>query len=98
MSAIRLELQHICFLIYSLSNILLPKLSTCVDEIIGDCVGFDAIDPATDQIFFCIHQILQRNWECGETVHQLFVYSSRKFMVQLGGKYCTIFSVCFVYP
>jgi retron-type reverse transcriptase len=32
-------------------------------------VGFDV----TDQQSFCIHQILEKKWECNETVHQLFI-------------------------
>jgi hypothetical protein len=45
-------------------------LSPYTDEIIGDhqC-GFDV---TTDQIS-CIRQMLEKKWEYGETVHQLFV-------------------------
>jgi hypothetical protein len=56
-----------------LSNILLSRLSPYIDEIIGDhqC-GFRHNRSATDQIF-CIHQILGKEWEYNETVHQLFI-------------------------
>jgi hypothetical protein len=56
-----------------LSNILLPRLSTYIDEIIGDhqC-GFQRNRSTIDQIF-CIHQILEKKWEYNETVCQLFV-------------------------
>jgi hypothetical protein len=56
-----------------LSNILLSRLSSYVDEIIGDhqC-GFRRNRSTTDQIFF-IRQILEKKWEYNETVHQLFV-------------------------
>jgi hypothetical protein len=56
-----------------LSNILLSRLSPYFDEIIGDhkC-GFRRNRSTTDQIF-CIRQILEKKWECNETVHQLFI-------------------------
>jgi hypothetical protein len=56
-----------------LSNILLSTLGPYIDEIIGDhrC-GFWHNRSTTDQIF-CICQILEKQWECNETVHQLFI-------------------------
>jgi hypothetical protein len=55
-----------------LSNILLSRLSTYVDEIIGDYLcGFRCNRSATDQIF-CIGQKLEKKMEYNETVHQLF--------------------------
>jgi hypothetical protein len=56
-----------------LSNILLSRLSSYIDEIIGDhhC-GFRRNRSTTEQ-FFCIRQILEKNWEYNETVHQLFL-------------------------
>jgi hypothetical protein len=53
------------------SNIL-SRLSLYVDEIIGDhqC-GFRRNGSTTDHIF-CIRQILEKQWEYNETVHQLF--------------------------
>jgi hypothetical protein len=56
-----------------LSNILLSKLSPCVNEIIGDhrC-GFRRNRSTTDLIF-CIRQILEKKWEYNESVHQLFI-------------------------
>jgi sorting nexin-29 len=55
-----------------LSNVLLSRLGSYIDEIIGDhqC-GFRHNRSATDQIF-CIHQILEKKWEYNETVHHLF--------------------------
>jgi hypothetical protein len=54
-------------------NILLPRLSPYVDEIIGDhqC-GFRRNRSTTDHIF-CTRQILEKKLEYNETVHQLFV-------------------------
>jgi hypothetical protein len=56
-----------------LSNILLCRLSSCADEIIGDhqC-GFQRNRSATDHVFY-IRQILEKKWEYDVTVHQLFV-------------------------
>jgi hypothetical protein len=56
-----------------LSNILLSRLSTYVDESIGDhqC-GLRHNRTTTDQIS-CIRQILEKKWEYNETVHQLFI-------------------------
>jgi hypothetical protein len=56
-----------------LSNIFPSRLSSYVDEIIGDhqC-GFRHIRSTVDTIF-CIHQILEKKWEYNETVHQLFI-------------------------
>jgi hypothetical protein len=56
-----------------LSNILLSRLSPCIDKIIGDLqCGFRRNRSTTDQIFY-IRQILEKKWEYNETVHQLFV-------------------------
>jgi hypothetical protein len=56
-----------------LSNILPLSLRPFIDEIIGEhqC-GFRRNRSTTDQIF-CIPQILDREWEYNETVHQLFI-------------------------
>jgi hypothetical protein len=56
-----------------LSNILFSRLDPYIDEIIGDhqC-GFRRNTSTTDQIIFCIHQILEKKWEY-KTVHQLFI-------------------------
>jgi hypothetical protein len=54
-------------------TILLSSLSSCIDGIIGDYqCGFQRNRSTTDQIF-CISQILEKQWEYNETVHQLFV-------------------------
>jgi hypothetical protein len=57
----------------TLSSILLSRLSTYIEEIIGDnhC-GFRRDRSITDKIFF-IRQILEKNWEYNETVHQLYI-------------------------
>jgi hypothetical protein len=56
-----------------LSNILLSRLGSYIDEIIGDhWYGFRRNRSTTDQIF-CIHQILEKKWEYNETVHQIFI-------------------------
>jgi hypothetical protein len=72
-----------------LSNILLARLTSYVNEIIGDhqC-GFRRERSTTDQIFY-IRQILDRKWEYNGKVHQLFIdfkkaYDSRE-------KFFTIF-------
>jgi hypothetical protein len=56
-----------------LSNIILSRLSTNVDKIIGDhqC-GFRRNRSTNDQIF-CIHQILEKKWQYNQTVQQLFI-------------------------
>jgi hypothetical protein len=56
-----------------LSNILLARLTPCVNEVIGDhqC-GFRRSRSTTDQIFY-IRQILEKKWEYNGTVHQLFI-------------------------
>jgi len=56
-----------------LSNILLSRLIPYAKEIIGDhrC-GFRRNRSTIDHIF-CIHQILEKNWEYNEEVHQLFI-------------------------
>jgi hypothetical protein len=80
-----------------LSNILLARLTPYGDEIMGDhqC-GFRRNRSTTDQIFY-IRQILEKKWEFNGTVHQLFI-DSKKAYDQLGGKYCTTFSLSLEYP
>jgi len=54
-----------------LLNILLSRLTTHAEEIIGDHqFGFWHNRSTTDPIF-CIHQILEKKWEYKEAVHQL---------------------------
>ena len=57
-----------------LSNILLSRLITYAEEVIGDrkC-GFRRKRSTADHIF-CIRQILEKKWEYNEAVHQLFIY------------------------
>ena len=56
-----------------LSNILLSRLISYAEEIMGDhqCV-FRRNMSTTDHIF-CIRQILEKKWEHNEAVHRLFV-------------------------
>jgi hypothetical protein len=56
-----------------LSNILLCRLTSYANEIIGDqqC-GFRRNRSRTNHIF-CIRQILEKKWDYGGTVHQLFI-------------------------
>jgi len=56
-----------------LSNILLSRLTSYAQEIIGDLrCGFRCSRSTTDHIF-CICQILEKKWKYNETVHQLFI-------------------------
>jgi hypothetical protein len=82
-----------------LSNILLSRLSTYTDVIIGyhQC-GFPHNRSTTDQHSFSILQIPNKKWDYNETVYQLFVDFSRKPMIQLRGTYSTIFSYRLGYP
>jgi hypothetical protein len=56
-----------------LSNILLARLTSYINEVIGDhqC-GFRRNRSTTDQIFY-VRQILEKKWEYNGTVHQLFI-------------------------
>ena len=56
-----------------LSNILLTRLTPHAEEVIGDhqC-RFRRNRSTTDHTFF-IRQILEKNWEYNEAVHQLFI-------------------------
>jgi hypothetical protein len=62
-----------------LSNILILRLTSYVDEIIGDhqC-GFRSNRSTTDQIF-CIRQVLEKTWEYSVSVHQLFIDYEKSF-------------------
>jgi hypothetical protein len=55
------------------SNVLVSRSTPCVGEITGDhqC-GFQSKRPEIHQII-CIHQILEKRWEYGVTLHQLFI-------------------------
>jgi hypothetical protein len=56
-----------------LSSILFSWLVPYINEITGDYqCGFRRNRLTTDQIF-CIRQILEKEWEYNETVHQLFI-------------------------
>jgi hypothetical protein len=74
-----------------LLNILLSRLSPYIDKIIGDYqCGFRHNRSTTDHIFF-IRQILEKNWECNETVHQLFI-DFKKAYDSVRREVCTTFS------
>ena len=56
-----------------LSNILLSRLIPYAKEIIGvNQRGFRRNRSTTDHIL-CVHQVLGKNWEYNEPVHQLFI-------------------------
>jgi len=56
-----------------LSHNLLSSLTPYSEEIIGDLqCGFRRSRSNTDHIF-CVHQILEKKWECKEVVFQLFI-------------------------
>jgi hypothetical protein len=53
-----------------LLNILLSRLSLCIDEIIGDHQCGSRRNGSTNDQIFCIRQILEKKWEHNnETVH-----------------------------
>jgi hypothetical protein len=56
-----------------LLNSLLSRLSSCMDEIIGDHQCWFRHNRSTTNQIFCIHQILEKQLEYSEKVHQLFV-------------------------
>jgi hypothetical protein len=62
-----------------LSNMLLSRLTSYTEEIIGDheC-GFRHNLSTTDHIS-CIYQIFEKKWEYGEAVHQLFMYFKKAY-------------------
>jgi hypothetical protein len=72
-------------------NILISRLILYIDENIEDYqFGFRHNRSTTNQIF-CIHQLLDKNWS---TMRQYirYSYTSKKPIIQRGGKFCTIFS------
>jgi hypothetical protein len=73
-----------------LSNILLARLTSYVNEIIGDhqC-GFRRNRFTMDQIFY-IRQILEKKWDFNGTVHQLFI-DFKKAYDSVKRKFFTIF-------
>jgi hypothetical protein len=79
-----------------LSSLLLSRLIPYAEEIIGDHPGGFQCNRSTNDIF-CIHQILEKKWEYNEAVHEL-LETSRKLMIQLGGRPCIIFSLSLVSP
>jgi hypothetical protein len=74
---IKLTTQLLCdvtaIVMQNLSNVILSRLNSYIYEVTGDhqC-GFRHNKSTTDKIF-CIHQILGKEWEYNETVHQLFI-------------------------
>jgi hypothetical protein len=62
-----------------LYNILLLKLTTYVDRIIGvHLFGFLHNHLTADHIF-CIHQILKKKWQYEGTLHQLFIFLKKAY-------------------
>jgi len=54
--------------------------------------------PATGHIgLFCIRQILEKKWEYIEALHLLLI-DSRMFVMELGVRFCIIFSLSLVSP
>jgi hypothetical protein len=80
-----------------LCNILLSRLGPYIDEIIVDqqC-GFWRKRWTSEQTF-CICQILEKNWEHSEPVHQLFV-DLKKAYDSVKREYCKIFLYSLEYP
>ena len=66
-------LQNLPAMYKILSSILLSRLTSHAEEIIGDheC-GFRRSRSSTDHVF-CIRQILEHKWKYNEAVHQLFI-------------------------
>jgi hypothetical protein len=48
-------------------------------------------------IVFCTCQILEKEWEYSEAVHQLFI-DFKQAKICLGGKFCKIFTLSMVTP
>jgi hypothetical protein len=67
------EVETAFAICYQLHTNFILRLSPYIDEIIGDhnC-RFLSNRSSTAQIF-CIRQILEKQWEYNETVHQLFI-------------------------
>jgi hypothetical protein len=57
----------------TLSSILLSRLTPYAEEIIGDHHCRLQCNRSTADHIFCIHQILEKEWEYNEAVHQLFI-------------------------
>jgi sorting nexin-29 len=56
-----------------LSNVLLARLTPCINEFIGDHqFGFRPKESTRDQTFY-IRKILEKKWKYNGTVHQLFI-------------------------
>ena len=82
-----------------LSNILLSRITSYAEEITGDHQrGFQRNRLTTDHIF-CIRQIFKKKKD-GIAVKQCIssLSTSRKLMVQLGGRSCIIFPFSLVSP
>jgi hypothetical protein len=74
-----------------LSNIPLSRLTPRIDEIIWyHYCGFKRNISTTDQ-FFCTLQILEKDWECTETVHRLFIDFKKTYDSVRREVLCSIF-------
>ena len=73
-----------------LSSILLARLTPYAEEIIGDLhCGLQCNRSSTDHIF-CIHQILEKEWEYNEAVHQLFIDFKKAYVSVRKEVFCNI--------
>ena len=77
-----------------LSNMLLSRLTTYAEEIIGDhqC-GFRRNKLITDHKY-CIRQILEKKWEYNEAGHQLFIDIKKDYNSVRREVLCHILSEC----
>ena len=62
-----------------LSNILLSRLNPYAEEFTVDHQGGFRLNRSTTDHLFCIRQILEKNWEQNEEMHQLFIDIKKAF-------------------
>jgi hypothetical protein len=74
----------------TLSNILLSRLTSYVEEIIGDHQREFRSNRSTTDHLFCIRQVLEKKWEYSEAVRQLFIYSKEAYDSVRGEFLCNI--------
>jgi len=82
-----------------LSCILLSRLTACSQEIIGDhqCVFRRNTTGQLLIIYSAFVKYLRKKWEYIEALHLLFV-DSRVLVMELGVRFCIIFSLSLVSP
>ena len=66
-------IQHLAVKVKILSNILLPRLTPYVEEIIGDHQCEFWCNWSTTDHIFCIHKVLKKKWEYNESVQRLCI-------------------------